>query len=228
MKIATWNLERLKHKKNLNHIVDAIKDINADILILTEYDEQVVFDYPYQEATEFIQEESFGENLNIEYKPTERRVKIFSRYEIVKKIETFNKHTSVCVELKTPKGNLIVYGTIIGILGNRNANFKIDLANQIEDFKRIGSKSNLCVAGDFNISFSDNHYFTIHGRNTLKEVFKELDMQIATAGIGKNIDHIAISNAFLQNKIPSNGWWNKKTKDAIPPLSDHMGVWATL
>ncbi len=25
MTIATWNLERLKHKKNLNHILDAIK-----------------------------------------------------------------------------------------------------------------------------------------------------------------------------------------------------------
>lgn len=35
MKIATWNLERLKHKKNLIHIVDAIKDINADILVFS-------------------------------------------------------------------------------------------------------------------------------------------------------------------------------------------------
>ena len=50
MTIATWNLERLKHKKNLNHIVDAIKDINSDILLLTEYDEQVVLDYPFQVA----------------------------------------------------------------------------------------------------------------------------------------------------------------------------------
>lgn len=222
MTIATWNLERLKHKKNLNHILDAIKDINADILILTEYDEHVVLDYPYREATEFIQEESFGEKLNIIYKPTERRVKIFSRYEIVKKIETFNMHTSVCVELKTPMGNLVVYGTIIGILGNRNAKFKLDLAQQIEDFKQIGSKSNLCVAGDFNISFSDNHYFTDHGRNALKEVFKELDMEIATAGIGKNIDHIVLSSLFF-NSVQENSW-NKETKEAVPTLSDHMGV----
>lgn len=192
---------------------------------MTEYDEQVVLDYPYREATDFIQEESFGEKLNIEYKSTERRVKIFSRYEIVHKIETFNKYISVCVELKTPMGNLVVHGTIIGILGNRNENFKIDLANQIEDYKRIGSKTNFCVVGDFNISFSDGHYFTDHGRISLNNVFQELDMQISTASIQKNIDHIAISNQFLQNIIPSRGCWNEDTKNAIPPLSDHMGVW---
>jgi endonuclease/exonuclease/phosphatase family metal-dependent hydrolase len=225
MKIATWNLERLKHKKNLIHIVDAIKDINADILVLTEYDEQVKLDFLYPEATDFIQEDSFGEKLNIEYKSTERRVKIFSRYEILHKIETFNKYTSVCVELKTPKGNLIVYGTIIGILGNRHKNFNEDLAAQIEDFKRFGFKANFCVAGDFNISFSDNHYFTHHGRDALNEVFKELDMEIPTASLKGNIDHIAISNAFLQNQTPLPKLWNEKTTKAIPPLSDHMGVW---
>jgi hypothetical protein len=29
MKIATWKFERLKRKKNFNHIVDAIKVINT-------------------------------------------------------------------------------------------------------------------------------------------------------------------------------------------------------
>jgi hypothetical protein len=81
------------------------------------------------------------------------------------------------------------------------------------------------VAGDFNISISDGHYFTIQGRDSLNKVFQELNMQIPTASIQKNIDHIAISNKFLQNIIPSVGCWNENTKDVIPPLSDHMGVW---
>lgn len=225
MKIATWNLERLKHKKNLNLIVDEIKRINADILILTEYDEQVVLDYPYQLATEFIAEEIFKEESKVVYKPTERRVKLFSRYEIVQQFETCNKHTSLCAQLKTPKGNLTVYGTIIGIFGNSHKKFNQDLALQIEDYKRLGKDNNFCVAGDFNISFSDGHYFTDHGRISLNNVFQELDMQISTASIQKNIDHIAISNQFLQNIIPSRGCWNEDTKNAIPPLSDHMGVW---
>jgi hypothetical protein len=225
MKIATWNLERLKHKKNLVLIVEEINKTNADILVLTEYDEQVVLDYPYQLATEFLAEEIFKEESKVVYKPTERRVKLFSRYEIVQQFETYNKHTSFCVELKTPKGNLTVYGTIIGIFGNSHKNFNEDLALQIEDYKRLGKDNNFCVAGDFNISFSDGHYFTKQGRDSLNKVFRELNMQIPTASIQKNIDHIAISNQFLQNIIPTRGYWNEDAKDAIPPLSDHMGVW---
>ena len=100
-------------------------------MALTEYDEQVVLDYPYPLATEFIAEEIFNEKSKVVYKQTERRVKLFSRFEIVQKLVTYNKHTSLCVELKTPKGNLIVYGTILGIFGNRHKNFKADLALQI-------------------------------------------------------------------------------------------------
>ena len=225
MTIATWNLECLKHKKNLYLVLEEINKVNADILILTEYDEQVELDYPYQLATEFIAEEIFNEKSKVVYKPTERRMKIFSRFEIVRQFETYNNNTSLCVELKTPKGNLIIYGTIIGIFGNRHKNFNEDLALQIEDYKRLGKDNNFCVAGDFNISFSDGHYFTKQGRDSLKEVFQELDMQIPTASIENNIDQIAISNQFLQNIIPTRGCWNEDTKNTIPPLSDHMGVW---
>lgn len=219
MTIATWNLECLKHKKNLYLILEEINKLNPDILILTEYDEQVELDYPYQLATEFIAEE-----IGVTYKPTERRVKLFSRYEIIQQIETFNKNTSLCVELKTPKGDLIVYGTIIGILGNRHENFNEDLVSQIDDFKRLGANKHFCVAGDFNISFSDGFYFTKAARESLFDAFDLLNMNIATKDIKNNIDHIAISNQFLQNIIPSAVCWNEKTKDSIPILSDHMGI----
>ncbi len=38
MKIATWNVERLKHKKSLDKIIEACEKTKADIIILTEYD----------------------------------------------------------------------------------------------------------------------------------------------------------------------------------------------
>ena len=44
MKIATWNVERLKHKSKLALIVETIKRIDADILILTETDTQIYLD----------------------------------------------------------------------------------------------------------------------------------------------------------------------------------------
>ena len=37
MKISTWNIERLKIKKNLIEIQNEIARISADIIILTEF-----------------------------------------------------------------------------------------------------------------------------------------------------------------------------------------------
>ena len=217
MTLATWNLERLKQIKNLPLIIDAIKKVDADILVLTEYDERVILDYPYQISTAFVQEE-FG----VQYKATERRVKLFSRYEIIREFETFNKHTSLCVELKTPNGNLIVYATIIGVLGNRHHSFTADLKLQMEDFKHLGTHKYFCVMGDLNMSFVDNFYFTKEGRNILNTTFEELAMFIPTAAIKNNIDHIAISKDFATKTIPS--FWNEDTIHTNPILSDHMGV----
>ena len=36
MKIATWNVERLKHQTSLDKMISAIEAVQADILVLTE------------------------------------------------------------------------------------------------------------------------------------------------------------------------------------------------
>ena len=52
MKIATWNIERLKKKKYLPEIISEIEKINADILVLTETDSQILPEnYPYKIET---------------------------------------------------------------------------------------------------------------------------------------------------------------------------------
>lgn len=38
MKIATWNIERLKHYKQVDEIHDILVRVNADILMITETD----------------------------------------------------------------------------------------------------------------------------------------------------------------------------------------------
>ena len=52
MKIATWNIERL-HKKKNKEIIQAIKQIQADILILTEASDLIHLsdDYPFNSKT---------------------------------------------------------------------------------------------------------------------------------------------------------------------------------
>ena len=52
MKIATWNIDRLKRKKDLIPIAESIQKIDADILILTEYNKILDLpNYKYQIET---------------------------------------------------------------------------------------------------------------------------------------------------------------------------------
>lgn len=51
MKIATWNVERLKHKNKLEWILGYCQAARADILVLTETDSRLHLDYPYRVET---------------------------------------------------------------------------------------------------------------------------------------------------------------------------------
>ncbi len=215
MRIATWNVERLKHQRELGRIIDACERVKADILILTETDAQVKplysFDYHTPQLTEI---------QPTYYKPTENRVSIYTRYPCIRQHPTYDKYTALCVELETEKGVLLVYGTIMGIFGNRHKNFKEDLPKQIEDFKRlsVGGQS-LCIAGDFNLSFSDNYYFTKEGRASLLDCFGQIGIEILTADKTWCIDHIALSKRFVAGASVRIEEWNLDKR-----LSDHKGI----
>jgi endonuclease/exonuclease/phosphatase family metal-dependent hydrolase len=215
LKIGNWNIERLKKIKEKDTILNEINLRNFDILVLTEYDERIKpSGFDYQISTESLI------NVNTDnYKETERRTAIFSKYPILNQIETYNKYTACCAELKTEFGNLVVYGTIIGIYGNRNENFKTDLERQILDFKKITAEKNICIVGDFNQTFSDNYYFTKFGRETINEKFNELKIKNLTAELRENIDHISISENFIgKSEFQIETWNNDKG------LSDHKGI----
>lgn len=210
MRIATWNIERLKHFKRLSEITSAIENANADILILTESDTRVRTDYPFNSASVSLDSDS--------YRDTERRITIHSKFEIVKHHQTFDSKTSICPEIATPNGNLLVYGTIIGIHGNRRKSFNEDLEKQLQDFDRLATM-NICIAGDFNISFGDNYYHTNHGRDSLNESFSNNKVNNLTADLSEAIDHICLSKSFVgDTSVKIEEWNSGKT------LSDHKGV----
>lgn len=214
MKIATWNIERLQKRKN-DKILQSIREIKADILILTEASNLIDLsdDYLYSAKTAALY------NINNNYRVDEYRIIIFSKFPIIKIIKTYDDSTSCCVEIKTTNENLLVYGTIIGIYGNRRKCFNEDLEKQIEDINKISQSGNFCLAGDLNISFSDNYYFTKLGREKLNTAFTENKLINYTKDIPQNIDHIIISSNFtdrIENKITT---WNQNKL-----LSDHIGV----
>jgi exonuclease III len=219
MKIATWNVERLKLKTKLETIISVIENLNADILVLTETDTAIT-------PTGFKNIISTAKLIEIDsenYAETEQRVSIFTNYEIVNSFETFDKYTAVCAELKTELGNLKVYGTIIGIYGNRNENFNLDLAKQIIDFEKLSKDNNLCIVGDYNISFADNYYFTVFGREELNKSFEFNNIKLITREMEDCIDHIAISKKIIENKNIEIEEWNK-----IEKLSDHKGIYINI
>ena len=217
MKIATWNLERpTKTGHKTPDILRDIAKIDADIWILTETNEFIDLGNSYN----CFHTKSFKGKF---YKSGDKQVSIYSKYPIIKNIPTFRSDTSLCLEINTPFGNLVVYGTIIGNFGNGGDQFRLDLNDQMLDFENLNKFGNFCVAGDLNISFSDNFYFTIEGRQKLKDAFAKLDMKIMTKDIHQNIDHIVFSNNFLKNRKIISGHWNE-IEDKIKRLSDHRGV----
>lgn len=149
---------------------------------------------------------------------------IYSRFECIDEYPTYDEKTAICREIRTDRGNLVVYGTIMGIFGNRRPDFKEDVTKQMEDIRKLSvSGKSTCVIGDFNLSFSDDYYFTKFGRDIVRKTFSECGLSILTAERGCCVDHIAISNSYIGEDEIFVSEWNYDKK-----LSDHKGIMVEL
>jgi hypothetical protein len=224
MKIATWNLERPRQPKTVSRknelILEKLKEINADILILTETNSCINpgIDYAGFRSEELKPCKEYG------YTTGENRATVWiKRTHSATKVKVSNAFTSVCVSVKTEQGELLIYGTVVGILGHPSQN----VDEQIDDWRRIsesGAKS-ACITGDFNVQFGRLDNFTQKSKDKIVACFSELGITNLTCGIAENIDHIAISNRFLLNAPHADTHiWNQEKKLHVPKLSDHIGV----
>lgn len=219
MKVATWNIERLKHHNSLDQITQCCENVGADVLVLAETDKRVCPAYKF-----CLETLPLPEGQPPYYKATERRVSIFTNYPVVRQHTTFDAQTALCVELETELGNLLVYGTIIGTYGNRHPTFMQDLSRQLEDFRRLTSQhESLCVCGDFNCSFADNYYYTKSGRAAILQSLKDNRLCLLTEGRAECIDHIALSDKLALSATVEIEEWNSDKS-----LSDHKGIAAKL
>ena len=219
MKIATWNVERLKHKASLERLRAECEEIGAGILVLTETDQRLRpnFKYCYETPLLAATHQDF-------YAPTENRVSIYTNYPCVRQHETYDAATTLCVELETERGNLLVYGTIIGIYGNRHPTIKEDLRRQADDVSRLSRIGDgFCICGDFNCSFADNYYFTKLGRRILLETCAQNGFRLLTESVPECIDHIAVTAGFVGNSTIHIEEWNLDKS-----LSDHKGIAVTV
>ncbi|MDL2232514.1 endonuclease/exonuclease/phosphatase family protein [Ruminococcaceae bacterium OttesenSCG-928-L11] len=213
MKIATWNIERLRYKNKLEEITGHCEQSAADILVLTEFDTQLRLNYKSCHSTLPLHDTKL-------YKPSERRVQIYTNYNLVAKHPTFDEQTATCVEVEAPFGSLLVYGAIIGIFGNRNASFSEDLACITKDVALLAkSKKPLLICGDYNMTFSDNYYFTARGREMIEEMLLTNGLTLLTRSLPECIDHIALSESVAKGFSVYCSEWNQSKR-----LSDHKGV----
>ncbi|WP_417851499.1 endonuclease/exonuclease/phosphatase family protein [Thalassoglobus sp.] len=107
LRIATWNLERPQSVNEPRVAVqrERLKKINADVWILTEAHDQVSPGDKY----EAIHSRKIPEGVY----DGEHRTIIWSRFPVRKIIPTHDPESAVCVELETPMGDFLVYGTVL-------------------------------------------------------------------------------------------------------------------
>jgi len=222
MKIATWNVERLEHKSKLDSIISVCQYEDADILVLTEADERIQLSgYPFRYSTEPpLAHELPPYLMPVHYVPTERRVIIYSKYPCIRQHSTYDETTAICMVLDTEYGNLLVYGSIIGIHGHRKPFFADELCGQMADLRRLAANGHqICFLGDYNCSFADNYYPSNTGKSTILECFAETGIILLTATRPECIDHIAVSKSFIGDAAVSITEWNLDKS-----LSDHKGI----
>lgn len=230
MRVATWNLERPKLRGWLKNpcIIEKIKEVDADVWILTETNAAITpgDDYFSVATLPVHNYHSLGENFTT----------IWSRFRMQRKIITFDPEFSVCVEIESPLGPMIVYGTIITYANDKGPDGKSrrweehrkSILRHSEDWKRIRSEytdHHFVVGGDFNQSRDGSGWYEDKDSvELLTNALQKSSLVCITEEKTKlktrsSIDHICVSEGLVADFSVWEG-----TTDGNQKLSDHNGV----
>jgi len=232
LRIATWNLERptLNGWKKNPGITEKIREIDADVWILTETNASIIPSSNRLPRVGYVSVASLP-TKELAHKLGESCTAIWSRCGIKQVISTFEIDTAVCADIVTPLGPMLIYGTILTYANDKGPNNKSKkweehrkaiADHNNKDWKPIANEFPnhfICIAGDLNISFCDNYYFTELNRQDLLGIFKDLGLTNLTADVKQNIDHIAVSQSLIKDCTFSITTWNEDKQ-----LSDHIGI----
>ena len=242
LKIANWNLERVSpYQDRAKRIKKAMKEISADIWILTETHKEITLPSFYSVSCKIIDDE-----LN----PKECWSAILSRYPI-ESLNSFvsDKKRCVACKLEHPEyGIIIIYGLVLPWIGSEwngvpsrdGQAFASALSLYQSDWKELRHtypSALHIVAGDFNQSLTAWHYYgSMRNRERLEVALKKNHLYATTSGdndpIARDsapqacIDHICISNTAIGRVVSTKRWPNTAIPDKS--FSDHFGVVITL
>lgn len=227
IKIATLNIDWARKKKS-SGTAEFLNQFDFDFLILTEAIDLDLQNFPYKYLCSPIPENTVYENLNYsEYLNGEKafRTVLYSKIPYLKKYAVTDDKTNLALEFETELGKIVFYCTIIGTWFNRKPFVDIELQNTIRDCRKIKAENkNIFIVGDFNTSFrKGEERFSISSSTTetLKSLFKELNLINSTSEIEENIDHIIIPKGFSEN-TECRIFVDKNV------VSDHKGVFISV
>jgi len=239
LRLATWNLDEASttNKTRAFHQIEQIKKIDADIFILTETSDLIdLSSFGYSQKSNKIKNE-YGKYC----------ASIWSKYEIIRRIKTYDEETAVCCAIKLPnQKNIIIYGTIITYLSDKGPagtskfaeEHYSEILKQSNDWGHIIKRESpeiFCVAGDFNQPRDGSSWYSAHSAN--KRGVEELTTQLGNYKLEcltdknftesgqlqdrHNVDHICITkNTIILNNVEVwQGTYGNNKK-----LSDHNGV----
>lgn len=108
MRLATWNVERPTRKSYVRNRrrQEVFQQVQADIWVLTETNRYLSPDTDFEGV--------FSATLpSLHHGEGEVKVAIWSRWPILRHVPTSVPEYSVCVEVATPDGAMMVFGTVI-------------------------------------------------------------------------------------------------------------------
>jgi endonuclease/exonuclease/phosphatase family metal-dependent hydrolase len=237
-RIATWNLERPRQKGWIQNQrrLDQIHQIDADVWVLTETNKAIDLGSDY-EAIASIPWENYhqtGENLTT----------IWSRWKRLRTLQTFDNHWAVCVEIDSPFGAMLIYGTVLpyandkGISGTakRWEEHRRSIQQHHEDWLRIQKQYPdrfMCIAGDFNQSRDNSGWYEEkQSVEMLSTALEDLSMVCVThqnfqKDVGRStVDHICLSKRLVDYQESVSAWKGKTSEGK--KMSDHNGVFVDL
>jgi len=246
LRVATWNLDHASNgSRPIELQIKTILDFKPDIIVLTETCEAVDLAlHGYQVA--------YPESKN-EY--GKYYAAIWSKFHIGGVFKTTNEVASVCAQITSPIGDMMIYGTIIPYRDYKGRDKSSGA--WVEHYKAITDQGNdwgkllietrrslpLIVAGDFNQTRdgSQGTYGTNEGRQQLTEMLERNNLCCLTeenfGELGKlktdhgkkyprnNIDHICMTKGSFS--VAEVGAWDHFTEGGVY-LSDHNGVYVDL
>lgn len=232
MRIGTWNVEYAAGATKNAARLARLRSADADVWVLTETHDDLDLLPSHQRAS-------------TPQRPTGRAggrwTTIWSRWPIARRLDTADPVRTVLVELRTPSGPLLVYGTVLPWANDAGPDAttpakgwtEMDrvLPIQTAEWRALRESHPgvpLVVAGDLNMNLGGPHYYgTTRCRSALRGALSALGMSCATTHDripprtlrDPPIDHVLVPGEWATRVV--SAW---EGTQAGVRLSDHSGL----